>query len=435
MGTPQDPTRSSAADSAPPEKTAAELVDLVADLLEAGPSEREARIARLGERDAQSVRARLAALGELGLSLDEPAAAHGLPRRLGRFVRLERIGIGGMGEVHLARDEVSGQLAAIKVLRPEHLWFEAAHRRFRREVEALVPLAHPGIVRVLEVGEEQGVPWLALEWVGGVSLEQVIDRLRVVPPDTLGPRAFEESVRDLCAGLTHAEVALPGAFPGSTYAEVVTRVVVRVARALAHAHESGVLHRDVKPGNVLVTPSGRVLLTDFGLALPRDVDRVTREGTWLGSLPYAAPEQIEGGSRHVDARIDVYSLGAMLYELVTLRTPFLGGTEQQVRRRIATNDVEAPRRLNRNLPPAIETVCLSALDPTPDRRPDGARAMADDLERALAGDAVMARSTSLMLRARRWVRRRPGLSAGLAVSILLLLLSAVLAVREIKVAN
>src|SRR5207253_533715 len=147
------------------------------------------------------------------------------------------------------------------------------------------------------------------------------------------------------------------------YVEVVTRIVARVAAALAHAHSAGVLHRDVKPSNILVTPAGRVLLADFGLALPRGADRMTRTGSWLGSLPYAAPEQIEGSPRTLDRRADVYSLGATLYELVTLRTPFLGGPESAVRRRIATADLESPRRLNPALPPELEKVCLAALDP------------------------------------------------------------------------
>ncbi|MCY2959056.1 MAG: bifunctional serine/threonine-protein kinase/formylglycine-generating enzyme family protein [Planctomycetota bacterium] len=425
-------------DSAPPEPirpAADDLVDIVASLLEADPDQREALLARLPGPEAELARARLTALGVLGLSLDEPAPVLGLPRRLGRFVRLERVGAGGMGEVHLARDERTGELAAIKLLRPEHLWFEAAHQRFRRELEALAPLAHRGIVRVLEVGEEHGVPWLALEWVGGASLELVVDRLRGLPPDTLESSDFEEAVHDACAGRPHSEPARPGAFPGRTYVEVVAGVVARVAEALAHAHAAGVLHRDVKPSNVLVTPSGRVLLADFGLALPRGVDRITRAGSWLGSLPYAAPEQIEGEARAIDGRADVYGLGALMYELLTLRTPFLGGPEQQIRRRIATGDLASPRSLNRRIPAAVEAVCLAAVDPDAERRPAGARELAQDLERALAGRPVHSRAPSVPLRARRWIRRHPARTAALVSVALVAALLLGFAVREVATAR
>ncbi len=411
----------------------ASLDDIVVSVLEAAPSERDELLARLEQENAERarhVRSRLNALGELGMALDAPARAGGLPARFGAFQRQERIGGGGMGEVFLARDERSGELAALKLVRPDHLWFEAARARFRREIEATAQLSHPGIVRVLEVGEERGVPWLAMEWVGGASLEEVLERLRGVPPETLGARDFEQAVRAASAERRHPEPARGGAFPGASYVEVVTRVVTRVATALAHAHASGVLHRDVKPSNLLVTPAGRVLLADFGLALPRGADRMTRTGNWLGSLPYAAPEQIEGSPRALDPRADVYSLGATLYELVTLRTPFLGGPESVVRRRIATGDLEAPRRLNPALGRDVEKICLSALDPDPRRRPPGGRETAEHLERALAGLPVRVHTTPPWLRVQRWTRRRPRLALALTAAALVVLGSIALALRE-----
>src|SRR5262249_44962731 len=145
--------------------------------------------------------------------------------------------------------------------------------------------------------------------------------------------------------------------------------------------------------------------------LPRGADRMTRTGNWLGSLPYAAPEQIEGSPRELDARADVYSLGATLYELLTLRTPFLGGPEGVVRRRIATGDLEAPRRLNRALAHELEKVCLAALALDPRRRIATARSFVEELERALAGEPVRVPTPPPWLRVRRWTRRRPGLAA------------------------
>jgi serine/threonine protein kinase/formylglycine-generating enzyme required for sulfatase activity len=409
------------------------LEDLVASILEASPAERVDVLAQLERENAERarrVRSRLGALGDFGMSLDEPRRTADLPSRFGAFRRLERVGVGGMGEVYFARNEASGDLAAIKLVRPDHLWFQNARQRFRREVEATSQLAHPDIVRVLDVGEERGVPWLAMEWVGGASLEQVLGRLHGIPPEALKAADFETAVRAAAAERLHPEPARDGAFPGKSYVEVVTRIVARVGAALAHAHSAGVLHRDVKPSNIMVTPSGRVLLADFGLALPRGADRMTRTGSWLGSLPYAAPEQSEGSPRTLDRRADVYSLGATLYELVTLRTPFLGGPESAVRRRIATADLESPRRLNPALPPELEKVCLAALDPDPRRRPQGGAEMAEDLMRAVVGERVRARPAPPWLRMQRWARRRPAVAAVTVVMSLVVLGSIVIAMRE-----
>ena len=379
------------------------------------------------------MRERLALLGEFGLSSDEPRRGFALPERFGVWKRLERVGAGGMGEVYLARHAETGQLAAIKLVRHDQLCFESARARFEREIEAVSRLHHPGIVRVLAVGDEQGMPWLALEWIGGASLEELLEELRGLPPETLGHLDCARALHSASARRPHAEPAREDALSGRSHVECMTRIVLRVAYALQYAHAQGVLHRDIKPSNVLLTPSGRVLLADFGLALPRGVDRMTRSGAWLGSLPYAAPEQVEGGTRELDARADVYSLGVTLYELLTLRTPFLGGPESAVRRRIATGDIEAPRRLNPRIPAALERVCLAALDPDPQRRPADAASLAADLERALAGEPVRARGLPPWLRLRRWSRRRPRQALTLASAALVVLGATSIAVRESSV--
>jgi formylglycine-generating enzyme required for sulfatase activity len=173
-----------------------------------------------------------------------------------------------------------------------------------------------------------------------------------------------------------------------------------------------------------------VLLADFGLALPRGADRMTRTGSWLGSLPYAAPEQIEGSPRELDHRADVYSLCATFYELVTLRTPFLGGPETAVRRRIATGDLEPPRRVHPGLSPALERICLAGLEPDRRRRTQHANDVASDLESALSGGPVRARATPAWLRVQRWARRRPARASAFTVLSLLLLGAIGFALRE-----
>ncbi|MDZ4771641.1 MAG: bifunctional serine/threonine-protein kinase/formylglycine-generating enzyme family protein [Planctomycetota bacterium] len=417
------------------ERSAARLAldESVASVLDAAPAERARILSDLENVDAQHarrVRARLATLGELGLSIDESRRLGGAPERFGPYRRLQRVGVGGMGEVHLARHEITNELAAIKFVRHEHQWFGVARERFQREIDAVRQLDHPGIVRVLDVGEEQGVPWLAMEWVGGASLDQVLERLRGHAADGLSVADLSAAVNASSASRPHPEPAREAEPRGRSYVEAVALLVARVGEALAHAHARGVLHRDVKPSNVIVTPSGRVVLVDFGLALPRDADRMTRTGSWLGSLPYAAPEQVDGSPRALDARADVYSLGATLYELITLKTPFLGGPESRVRRRIARGELEAPRRLNPAVPALVERVCLSALDHERERRPSGAAEFGADLVRALSGGRVRARALPWWLTAARWARRRPALALSLSVGLLLACGSLTFALRE-----
>lgn len=410
-----------------------QVEELLADVLELDADEREGRLAQLEGEDPRlsaEIRERLRSLDELGLSIEGGPRRASAPDRVGPFELVERVGGGGMGDVWFARDTRTDSPAAVKLLRAEHLWFPAARQRFQREIEAALGLDHPGIVSVLDVGEEEGTPWLAMEWVGGASLDEVLERVRGQPPQALTRLEFIDSISATARTRRAPEASEREAFPASGWPEVVASVTRRVAEALAHAHERGVIHRDVKPSNVLVTSSGRVLLADFGLALPRDAGRMTRTGSWLGSLPYASPEQIEGGRREIDPRADVYGLGATLYELLTLHTPFLGGAESDVRHRITTGDVTPPRRVNPAIARGLETVCRAAMDPDPRRRHANATELAEDLERAVAGEPVRARPVPVWVRLRRSAQRRPRLAGTLAVLLFLLIGTTAFALRE-----
>jgi serine/threonine protein kinase/formylglycine-generating enzyme required for sulfatase activity len=402
-----------------PEEALSELEALVAEGLEQEVLEREAWLARLGERSsdqAADVRARLALLGELGLSTLRP---RGQPARVGRFALEERVGLGGMGEVWRARD--GERTVAVKLVRPELLWFEGARRRFDREVRAIAALDHPGIVKVEDHGDQDGLPWMALEWVDGASLEDVLDGLRGLSPHAA---ALPSALAALSLGASGRD----GSTAGAHFA-LVAQLLAEVADALQHAHERGVLHRDVKPSNVLVGSNGRALLADFGLALSRTGSRMTRTGSWLGSLPYASPEQVEGAVE-LDARADVYSLGATLYECLTLHTPFLGGAESAVRARILRGELEPARRLNPSVPRGIDRVCRKAMDPDPARRYARAADLADDLWRFARGERPLAGDLPPWLRALRWTRRHPRLSGVTAVVVLTLVATTTWAVRE-----
>lgn len=334
------------------------------------------------------------------------------PRRVGPYVLGRALGGGGMGVVHEATEEGLGRSVAVKTIRPELLPFEHARARFTRELRVVAKLSHPGIVPVYGSGEEGGRPWFAMERIRGATLARVVDRLEGTPPDQLDGARLRDAL-GRAAGEPPEEG--PALFE-APWSEVVATVGREVAAALDHAHRAGVLHRDVKPSNVLLGLDGRPRLIDFGCALPEAAEELTRTGALVGSLPYMAPEQTRGEA--VDRRTDVYGLGATLIELATLAPPFLERGVAALQRAIVEGPAPSLRARSRRLPRDLETILLRAIERDPDRRYPSAAELARDLDRFLALEPVEARPPGLARRARSWTRRHPAraTAAGFALA-------------------
>ncbi len=277
----------------------------------------------------------------------------GLPRVLGgRYELGPKLGSGGMAEVYLARDRRLGRQVAIKVLLPRYTEDERFIARFRREAEAAAALAHPGVVSVHDSGTDDGVPYIVMEYVPGQTLREVLSREGRLPP----ARAVE--------------------------------VALQVVEALGYAHSKGIVHRDVKPGNVMITPEGRVKVMDFGIARAISGETITQTATVLGTANYLSPEQAEG--REVDHRSDLYSVGVLLYEMLTGRPPFTGENPVSVAYAHVREAPVPPRRINPDISPALEAVVMKALAKNPANRYQSAQEMKEDLEKAVRGEKVAA---------------------------------------------
>jgi|GEM_PF-1618710 len=307
---------------------------------------------------------------------------------------IRRIARGGMGEVLEARHVILNRTVAIKMPLPHLISGEADRERFLREARAAAQLRHAHICAIHEIGQAGGCPYIVMDFVRGQTLKQwLVDR---------GP-----------TGRQSAEL------------------VALLARAVAYAHEHGVVHRDLKPSNVLVeTESGAPVLTDFGLAKQLDdkSSQLTHSGQVMGTPAYMAPEQAAGHLDRVGPLSDVYSLGAVLYELLCGRPPFAGNVGE-VLRQVQTDEPPAPRTLNPRIHRDLETVCLKALAKDPAARYESAAALAADLERFSAGEPIAARRAGPLHRLARTARRRPAMTATIVAVAASLGLAAWLAVK------
>jgi eukaryotic-like serine/threonine-protein kinase len=291
-------------------------------------------------------------------------------RAFGGYEIEGELGRGGMGVVYLARQVELNRHVALKMLTghygPEEL------RRFLEEAETAAGLSHSNIAHIYEVGEHEGVPFFSMEYVENGSLA---DRLRKDLPEP----------------------------------KDVAELLIQVARALHFAHQNGVVHRDMKPGNVLLDQDGVPKVADFGIAKRLHEDaKLTRSGAVIGTPTYMAPEQAKGTSRHVGPAADVYSLGAILYEMLAGRPPFLPeDSETAITVRVLTEDPVSPAWHRPEVPRDLETICMKCLQKEPRHRYASAAALAEDLRRFLDDESILAKPPTTVVRGVKWVRRNP----------------------------
>ncbi len=400
-----------------------ELEELIGDLVETKSVDRPRAVLRACKEnpaEASRIRSAVTRLESLGLAADDDLEPIVVPKSIGGHRVIETLGSGGMGVVYLVHDEEMNRELALKVIRPENLISPQARLRFEAEMLAAARLQHPSIVSIHHCGEDDGMAWFTMDRVVGCTLADALEGMTGRSPQSVDGCAFLEVVCQQTLGEFEPESSGSGSslFEGS-WQQVCLMIGQRVANALHHAHERGVLHRDVKTSNIMVTPTGEVLLFDFGLArLDDSPGGLTRTGCLVGSLPYMAPEQIAGVP--VDRTVDVYGLGVVLYEMMCLRHPFAGDAiPASILARIASRDEVAVRQINGSISWESETVVAVAMDPDSMRRYVTADAMSSDLRAASEGRAVSARRPGGWLRARRWVRRRPTLATAMAFGVVL----------------
>jgi serine/threonine protein kinase len=344
---------------------------------------------------------------------------------VGEYLIVRRIGQGGMGVVYEAVQTTLGRRVALKVL-PQAWATPSLRKRFEREAQAAANLHHTNIVPVFGVAEHQGMLVYAMQFIAGKSLDRVIaERVRTragMPADDNSQgttdiesprrRATDSTVGDANPhASTHGSGLSLTPGPGDDrgrYFRSVARVGVQAAEALAFAHRQGVLHRDVKPANLLLDDQGVVWLTDFGLAQVEGAEDLTHTGTLVGTLRYLAPERLAG---HADPRSDVYSLGATLYELATLRPAYPEADRVRLLRQIENASPPPPRAVDSEVPRDLETIIRKAMDREPARRYVTAGDLAEDLLRFVEDRPILARPLRLHERLWRWCRRKPLLAS------------------------
>ncbi len=396
----QDPARA-------PDADFDELVFAALERLEASGDTGLSEFCAEHPAQATEIRRRVGTLVGAGLLQSERVRDRPRLERLGEFQIQEQLGQGGMGVVYRAVQVGLGREVAVKVVRPEHLYFPGARERFRREVETVAQLQHPGIVSVYSVGEENGVPYFAMELVRGESLDALLTRLQ-------GRSAAQLDGKDLDPSAGRGGYLFAG-----TWEEACLRVLRQVCEALEFAHQNGVLHRDIKPSNIMLSTEGasRALLLDFGLATGRGSTKLTRTSSQLGSLRYMAPEALRSSAEALAATTDVYGLGVTLYEMLSLRRAFDGESDAAVMLAVEQGDFPALRRVNPAISWETQTICATAMERDPKRRYQRAADLGRDIANALEHRPIEARRAGVVLRLRRWAQRRPAMATAVTLGL------------------
>ena len=296
---------------------------------------------------------------------------------------LEEIGRGGQGVVYRARQKSLNRTVALKIIGISNGRTKAHLKRFRLEAEAAAKLNHPFVVPIHEIGQRKGRCYFSMGLVEGGRLDQIAKR------EPMSPRQ-------------------------------ATELIAKLARTVHYAHQHGIIHRDIKPGNILLDTKGEPHLTDFGVARLLETENdATCTIEVSGTPSYMAPEQAHANNGHVSSATDVYGLGAVLYQLLAGQPPFIGGTPFETVRLLLETEPRQPRLLNPKVDRDLSTICLKCLEKDPKRRYSSALALAEDLEHWLRHEPIRARRTGVLARGRKWIRRNPAGAAVVVMSVLL----------------
>ena len=335
---------------------------------------------------------------------DHQTSAAAVGKDFGEYTIIREIGRGGMGIVYEAVHRQQGKHCALKIIPRAAALDPRQLVRFKNEAQAASRLHHPHIVPVYEVGFAEGCHFYTMQFIAGSSLAQLIKEQRPLQGQDSSRHDSSRNLRDF-----------------RTAAEYLRQAAV----ALDHAHQVGIIHRDVKPANLLVQADGHLWVTDFGLASVQGGDGLTATGDVVGTLRYMSPEQASARRGVVDHRTDIYALGATFYELLTLQPAVIGLDREQLLEHLSFGEPRPPRRIDPRIPVDLETIALKSLAHAPEDRYVTAASLASDLARYLAGEPIQARRPGWPTRAMKWVRRRPSLAAagGLVVLLVAVLLA------------
>lgn len=337
-------------------------------------------------------------------------------QRFGDYELIEQLGRGGMGIVYKARQVRLNRLVALKMISAGEFASPMLIQRFHREAEAAANLHHPNVIPIYETGEHQGQHFFSMQLVDGVGLDRHIGRT-----------GFSRGLAE-----TDARSAT------RTRQETIARILGKVARAVDYAHQHGVLHRDIKPSNIILDSRGEPLLTDFGVAkvLGHDASNLTASGAIMGTPSYMAPEQAAGDSKRITVAADVYSLGAILYAMLTGSPPFRAETPVETLRQVVEQEPKHPSTLREGIDSDLATIAMKCLEKEPRRRYASASALAEDLERWIRRESILAQPIGPAGRAFRWCRREPVLAAlagGIVVCLVAITVGALVAYHREQV--